>query len=229
MNTDDTATGTDGTPWLSTSKAAAALGVSERTIQRRAAKGKVEARKVTGDDGEKWEVLLEVPEVPPTVTTGAAIVTPQVPTGDDTHNERESVQVPPQIGDSVGTVPTGDDTVPPHQTRPEMEAELRAQLEREREQVMFLRGLVEQRDRDAAELRAALREALRAMPKQLSAGDASAMPQTALTAPQDAPRRDLTANDSPGAEIGRESPSTRRGDGLSMLRDGLKKMFGKGD
>lgn len=35
---------------------------------------------------------------------------------------------------------------------------------------MFLRGLVEQRDRDAAELRASLREALRAMPKQLGAG-----------------------------------------------------------
>ncbi|RYX80634.1 hypothetical protein EON83_27800 [bacterium] len=38
-----------------------------------------------------------------------------------------------------------------------------------KEEIRFLRGLVEQRDRDAAELRAALREALRAMPKQLAA------------------------------------------------------------
>lgn len=39
-----------------------------------------------------------------------------------------------------------------------------------REEVRFLRGLVEQRDRDAAELRAALREALKAQPKQLTQG-----------------------------------------------------------
>ncbi len=38
-----------------------------------------------------------------------------------------------------------------------------------REEVRFLRSLVEQRDRDAAELRAALREALKAQPRQLEA------------------------------------------------------------
>lgn len=37
-----------------------------------------------------------------------------------------------------------------------------------KEEIRFLRGLVEQRDRDAAEMRAALREALKAHPKQLS-------------------------------------------------------------
>lgn len=45
---------------------------------------------------------------------------------------------------------------------------LREQARNNREEIQFLRGLIEQRDRDAAELRAALREALRAMPKQLN-------------------------------------------------------------
>lgn len=39
-----------------------------------------------------------------------------------------------------------------------------------KEEIRFLRGLVEQRDRDAAELRAALREALKIAPRQFEAG-----------------------------------------------------------
>lgn len=42
-----------------------------------------------------------------------------------------------------------------------------------KEEIRFLRGLVEQRDRDAAELRAALREALKMAPRQLEAGESS--------------------------------------------------------
>ena len=49
---------TSGPPWITTSQAAAALQVSERTVQRRAAKGDLEARKVITDDGEKWEVKV---------------------------------------------------------------------------------------------------------------------------------------------------------------------------
>ncbi len=54
------------------------------------------------------------------------------------------------------------------------------------EENTFLRGLVEQRDRDAAELRAALRTALNAMPKALpesSAPDALQAPQSVQAAP----------------------------------------------
>lgn len=40
-----------------------------------------------------------------------------------------------------------------------------------RDEIVFLRGLVEQRDRDAAELRAALRDALKITPRQLTQGD----------------------------------------------------------
>jgi excisionase family DNA binding protein len=48
-----------------------------------------------------------------------------------------------------------------------------ASLAQSREEILFLRGLIEQRDRDAAELRAALREALKAMPKAITAGNES--------------------------------------------------------
>jgi hypothetical protein len=206
--------------WLPTSQAAAALGVSERTVQRRATNGKIEARKVTDDDGERWEVLVGVPP-------GAAIVPPTVPTGAATSSEREIAPEAPERDNSGGTVPPGAAIVPPPETRPEMEAEMRAQLEREREQVMFLRGLVEQRDRDAAELRASLREALRAMPKQLGAGDVSAVQQPT---PTDPPKRAKSAtmnDDGPAPTTGAQRPNNRRGDGLALVRDGLKRLFGR--
>jgi hypothetical protein len=48
-------------------------------------------------------------------------------------------------------------------------ARLRADLEREREGAAFLRGVIEQLQRDGAEVRAALRKALELAPKQLAA------------------------------------------------------------
>ena len=86
--------------WLTTSAAAAALGVSERTIQRRAQAGKLTARKVVTGDGEKWEVQLSA--------DSAAKV---VPPSDDTINKREKVSVAPQIGDGADRVtPEGADS-----------------------------------------------------------------------------------------------------------------------
>lgn len=60
---------------------------------------------------------------------------------------------------------------------------------RDREEIIFLRGLVEQHQRSEAELRAALREALRAMPKAIEAGSGS----TPTVAREDAPQRDESA------------------------------------
>lgn len=50
-------------------------------------------------------------------------------------------------------------------------------------EIQFLRGLVEQRDRDAAELRLALREALKAYPRQLTSGEPSSMTPPETSAP----------------------------------------------
>jgi hypothetical protein len=53
-----------------------------------------------------------------------------------------------------------------------------------KEEISFLRGIVESDRRDMAELRAALREALKAMPKALTSGAASGDSQTTATAPE---------------------------------------------
>ncbi len=79
--------------FLTVSQAAAALGVSERTVQRRCAAGKLRARRVATETGQTWEI--EAAELP----TGAA----KLPTGADTGFESETAQ-------SVGTLPTAADT-----------------------------------------------------------------------------------------------------------------------
>lgn len=103
---DDSTTTETRAAWLSTSEAAAALGVSERTIQRRANAGKLTARKVTTGDGEKWEICLGADSAANRVPTGAA-------KGGATLNERESAPVATQSGLGAATgakgVPTGAD------------------------------------------------------------------------------------------------------------------------
>jgi excisionase family DNA binding protein len=76
-----------------------------------------------------------------------------------------------------------------------------ASLAQSREEILFLRGLVEQRDRDAGELRAALREALKAMPKAITAGNESA-PISASQASESTP------DDQTGASA-KQSPQRR--------------------
>lgn len=48
----------DSAPWLSLAEAAAALGVSEKTVRRRAKAGQVEARQVSTQHGPAWQVRL---------------------------------------------------------------------------------------------------------------------------------------------------------------------------
>ncbi len=138
----------DGFKWLSVPLAAQALGCSERTIQRRAQAGKIAARKVSRRDGEAWEIGLGA-------ATGAA--TPAIlPTGVPTGAATVLRVKPEGAAKSGGSVPTG--------------ADIGAATLREvelKEEVNFLRGVVEQLQRDAAETRAALRKALEAMPKGL--------------------------------------------------------------
>jgi excisionase family DNA binding protein len=148
---------------LTVSQAAARLGVSERTIQRRCKSGKLKAELVTDADGEEWRID------PATLPTGDAI---SADTAD---------RVTP-------TVTTGDD------------GRLLDQLQTEN---VFLRAMVEQHQRSEAELRAALRKALDAMPLAITAGienepieaaqGAQSTPakETTLAAKQSAPPRVL--------------------------------------
>ncbi len=81
---------TSGGAWLSVSQAAARLGVSERTVQRRAAAGELRARKTTTRDGQKWEIRLGAD----TPAIGAANIA-------DTLSSEQSDSTP----QSGGTVP----------------------------------------------------------------------------------------------------------------------------
>ena len=112
-------------------------------MQRRCKSGKLVARLETGEDGASW--LIDGGTLP----TGAV----KVPTGDATPFTSESTHSAAIVPPDVATLPTGAVN------------ELVDQLRTEN---AFLRGAVEQHQRSEAELRAALRKALEAMPKQLT-------------------------------------------------------------
>lgn len=163
--------------WLTTSQAAAQLKVSEKTIQRRAAVGKLPSRKEKRETG--IVLLVQIENV---------ISDDRVTTGDDTvSRDRVAVTTP-----TMRLVTTGDDTekssddrvTTPNGVMPEIEL-LRDQRQQDREEIKFLRGLVEQRDRDAAELRAALRKALEAAPRQLMSGNSTEATEAPATSASD--------------------------------------------
>lgn len=98
-----------------------------------------------------------------------------------------------------------------------------------KEEIRFLRGLVEQRDRDAAELRAALREALKIAPRQLEAGESSASGNVATQnarIEQHGPQNGETGRNSPqplnGARIASEREEA--GIGEEMGADELREL-----
>jgi hypothetical protein len=136
--------------WFSTARAASALGVSERTILRRAAAGKLESRKETTARGLVVVVALDTGEVP----TGADIV----PTGADTQTTLKA----PEIASEVPTGADGADTT------------LTAHL---LEENRFLRAMIEGLQQSEAVTKAALREALKAMPKALTSGTPETAPE----------------------------------------------------
>jgi hypothetical protein len=133
--------------WISTSEAAARLGVSERTVLRRAKTGVLLSRKETTARGVMMLVSLEGADVPTGADTGpnqsGQGQTPDVATG--------GAKVPTEV-------PTGADT------------DFKAHLIAEN---AFLRGVIEQLQRDGAETRNALRKALELAPKMLTPGESS--------------------------------------------------------
>lgn len=167
--------------WLSVTEAAALSGVSEKTLRKRIAKGEVTAERETlSTGGWAWRVdanrletsnrfqpregsakerLEGVAEAPGSTTEGVReLLRPDVPTASNRVAELPSVHVP--------SVPGGADAV--------RECELlREALQRERENADQWRAQVEAANRDAAELRAALREALRFSTRALPAPDES--------------------------------------------------------
>jgi Fic family protein len=144
--------------FLTVSQYAALIGVSEKTARKRITRGDVKAeRAALPGGGWSWRVYPERLEA-----VGNRLEVQSESESAQAHERLESAPV------AVGSAPTTKaPTVPTDATAREL-------LAQSREEILFLRGLVEQRDRDAAELRAALREALKAMPKAITAGNESA-------------------------------------------------------
>jgi hypothetical protein len=167
---------------LTINQAAARLGISERTLRRRIKAGAVKARKVACEGGGT-QLLIEVHSVPAKVT--------RTPDTVPDNFESENANVPDTRAGQSDSVP---DTA---------NGEVLALLKSEN---AFLRGLVEQRDRDAAELRAALREALKAMPKALPDGAKLEQVGTEKREPIEPSQAASTTNASETAADAKQSP-----------------------
>jgi hypothetical protein len=131
--------------WLSVATVAARLGVSERAIQKRCASGTLPARRVPGARGEVWEVEALTANTNANLSANPNTVRRQV---------RAQLSLP----------------VTNESERRINQGELESERERElKDEVRFLRGIIEQLQRDGAETRQHLKRALELAPKQLSA------------------------------------------------------------
>lgn len=158
-----------GGNWLSIAQACQLFGVSDRTVKRRIEAGEIQSKlENLPRGGVRRLVLVDEREGHARDKTARDVRDTEGTRARDT-SERETQTVRDKTDERAGRAgQTERDT---RGTNGEVEL-LHATVERDREEIQFLRGLVEQRDRDAAELRAALREALKAMPKALPEGTA---------------------------------------------------------
>jgi hypothetical protein len=174
----DARTATTATQWVSVAVAARLVGVSPRAIQRRCQSEKYNARLVRAPKGEVWEVDSATLETSATGTATTATLD-----RDDADAKRDDRDA--QRDAQPQNIPAGVSQWK------EREGELR-------EEIRFLRNVVEAQQRDAAELRQSLKKALEIAPRQLTAGNAPAQ------------------SDDQGARIEASGPQNRGGRG----RDG---------
>lgn len=180
--------------WLPVARAAARLGLSERTVQRRARRGELEAREVSDEQGKRLLIRLDLP-------TGADNLTTP------THA---------QNGEAGDTLARPADKLPtPANTS------LTAHLVEENR---FLRGIIEQLQRDGAETRQHLKRALELAPKQLAQGtDESA--RIAQNGPQSGEAGSNSQQPLNGAQIeadGEETPIS-----YGSIADELERMLNR--
>jgi hypothetical protein len=146
--------------WLTVAQAAHIEGVSSRAIQRRAAAGTYQARRIETAKGEQWEINAATLKGTPTQQ------------GDDRDGKADDAD--------ANRDAQRDDRDQPTRESGNVATQ---QVERLEKEVDFLRGLVEQHQRAEAELRAALRETLKARPRELTTGTGEA-PEVAQIRPQ---------------------------------------------
>jgi hypothetical protein len=175
------------TQWRTVAQVAQLLGITPRAIQRRCQAGKYVTRRVDTPKGEAWEIDAASIE---TTATGTANATA-------TDHERQAEP----FGER--TANQGERSANDSQSQPDFAARYIAQIEAENR---FLKLQIEEGNRNAAELRAALRKAIDAQPRQLTTGT-SAAPEVAQIRPQIA----ATSNTSTDAQTPAESPGKAKG------------------
>ena len=141
----DANTATTATQWVSVAQASRVVGVSPRAIQRRCQTGKYNARLVRAPKGEVWEVDGATLETSATRTATTATLD-----RDDADDDRDAQaqNIPAAVSQWK-----------------EREGELR-------DEIRFLRNVIEAQQRDAAELRQSLKKALEIAPRQLTQSNA---------------------------------------------------------
>ena len=223
---DDPTTGPGTSPgWLSVSQAAAALGVSPKTVWRRAKAGELTARKVaSGRGGFVWEIGADsIPDATrqPTGQTERPDAQKRTPTTGQKPAFRAQTDRP-KPSDRPDSRP---DTTAPNATAGEVEL-LRDTLAKERENAAFLRGVIEQLQRDGAETRAALRKALELAPKELKApsGDGAPKPTEAPKARETDGAAKETAQTSNDPQTGKEREKTGKDGGGLTYADVLAEL-----
>lgn len=184
----------DETHWLSTADAAALLGVSPRAVQRRAERGTLSARRVKRGSREHWEI--EARDVAANMVANTSAVT--------SSNVRSMVAKcsPNTPEDGLQSVANTSPDVR------DIDRDFHAHLIEENK---FLRATVEQLQRDGAEVRAALREALKSKPPQLAASTDDGAQSLQTKTREEAGNTD-TGKDAKGAQNGaqRERSGSKR-------------------
>lgn len=158
--------------WIDATEAARRLGISARAVQKRCAAGKTTARRITTPQGVRWELdARELGREPANQTNeqGANQRTEghEVGSFDPQNNTNRHANQRTERREPTNQANTQDD-------------DLRELLARERENAAFLRGVIEQLQRDAIELRAIARDALKVAPRQIAQGT----DETARDAPE---------------------------------------------
>ncbi len=176
--------------WLSVGDFAAARRLSVRTVKRYIEAGEVETKKESGrrfvrdfekgqSESAKRDTAKGTEGTPQKGRDGEGMSLPVSLHAQSERQKGQSESVRSAKRDTLeGT--EGTNTVSLLALSSEGEAgevaRLRADLEREREGAAFLRGVIEQLQRDGAETRSALRKALDLAPKQLAAPSGAPLP-----------------------------------------------------
>jgi hypothetical protein len=174
------------TEWRTVAQVASLLKITPRAIQRRCQAGKYITRRVDTPKGEAWEIDAASIETTANGTPNATATDHErqaEPFGDRTTNHSEP---------SANRSQSQADVIPaavsqtPDQRAPDFAARYVAQIEKEN---AFLKLQIEEGNRNAAELRAALRKALEAQPRALTTGttEANAAPEPRQDVPKIAP------------------------------------------